>query len=239
MTTKALVHQKQERPMTVIARNPGEMKVAQQHLIGWANQKIEYIEQDLAELERNLSMAQKYHWRREPWRARINKARRKIEFYQKVKAALEAGFCIVPNFPVDVFAVRTTKAKPKRGKDKWAHNLPTPTTNSPPIGDGQYVSTDTIVEKSETKLDKDNREIVLWSNKDFDLVDFPFAFAKPEILNDTGKAMALKIFDDIGALPPRKRRGDPVVVGRIVMKEGYFEKCVTFLISWFIDTDQL
>jgi len=238
MTTKALVTQKQDHPMTVIARNPGEMKVAQQHLILWADQKVEYIEQELVDLEQNLAMARKYHWRRGPWTARINKAKRKIEFYRKVKAALEAGYCIVPNFPVDVFAVRTTKAKPKRGKEKWAHNLPTPETNSPPVGEGQYVSTDTIVEKSEVKK-VDNREVVLWSNKDFDLVDFPFAFAKPEILDDTGKAMARKIFDDIGALPPRKRRGDPVVVGRIVMKEGYNEKCVTFLISWFIDTDQL
>ena len=77
---------------------------------------------------------------------------------------------------------------------------------------------------------------MFWADE-FQDVGFPFTMAKPQILDATGKAMARKIFDEVGILPRRRAKGDPMVVGRIIYKgSGYDEKSISFLITWFVDT---
>jgi len=67
----------------------------------------------------------------------------------------------------------------------------------------------------------------------FDDVDFPFKFAKPQILEKTSQAMKLLAFDDIGIIPRRRiKRGDPMVIGRVWKGNTP----VSFLITWFVDT---
>jgi hypothetical protein len=64
--------------------------------------------------------------------------------------------------------------------------------------------------------------------------------ARPTILNATAKAMSEKVFDEVGCLPRTRRQPDPVIVGRITLREGSFvERRFNFLISWFIDTKEM
>jgi hypothetical protein len=75
-------------------------------------------------------------------------------------------------------------------------------------------------------------------------IRFPFTFAKPQILKATSRAMALKVFDELGCLPAPNRRarptaGDPIIVGRIVHKEGWSEKVFTFMVAWFMDLSKM
>jgi len=67
-------------------------------------------------------------------------------------------------------------------------------------------------------------------------VDFPFAFARPEILAATSDALRRKIFDEIGIMP-RTRHADPMVIGRITYRvSSYQRRSLNFLIAWFLDT---
>ena len=224
--------------MVVVARNPAEMQVAQRQLVDWAAKKIEEKKAQWMELQENYEIAVKNKWRSSTLQRNAANAKKEMEYYEKVHAALDAGYCIIPNMDIDVFAIRTTRKKPKAGYgSQWANREQK--SSRPAIGDGRYVDA-APVELVETKKVQ-NREGQMvtqhnaWADS-FQEVDFPFKMAKPQILDSTAKAMAMRVFDDIGVLPKRTRRGDPMVVGRIVHRKGYTDHTMSFLITWFVDT---
>lgn len=224
--------------MVVVARNPGEMQVAQSQLIDWAAKKTEEKKALHMELQENLRIATESGWRTSTLKRAVANAQKEMEFYVKVHAALEAGYCIIPNMDIDVFAIRTTRKKPKKGYgDRWQNREQK--SSKPALGDGRYVdSSPTELEHQVKGKNSSGQEITrykAWA-EDFQEVGFPFQMAKPQILDSTSKAMARKVFDDIGVLPQRTRRGDPMVVGRIIHRKGYTDHTISFLITWFVDT---
>ena len=77
-------------------------------------------------------------------------------------------------------------------------------------------------------------------------MEFPVTMAKPDVIEATSRAKALKIFDDLAILPgyaPSKGttppKGDPIIVGRIIdrARSGpYNTHYLTFIIAWHINT---
>ncbi|HUV14920.1 MAG TPA: hypothetical protein VMY18_14855 [Acidobacteriota bacterium] len=225
--------------MVVIARNPGEMQIAQEQLVDWAAKKIEEKKAQYLELKENHFIAAENGWKTSALKRNEANSKKEMEFYEKVHAALEAGYCIIPNMDLDVFAVRTTRFKPpgKAIPGRW--NNHTVETNRPVLGDGKYVDSDPEVRLGTNQVKNSEGQMIskhFTFATEFQGVDFPFKMAKPQILDATAKAMARKIFDDIGVLPERTRRGDPMVVGRITHKKGYTNHTISFLITWFVDT---
>lgn len=230
--------------LVVFARTPSEMKSAQDDLITWAKGKLTQLRVDYEDLQTNYEIAKKNKWRTDTLKRHAVKAKEKIEYYEKVKAALEAGFSIVPNMDIDVFAIRTSKKAPRRNDvtSRWNQNPSDQVTDRPELGEGKYVATQALI--GETKRDittKDGSKEVhthRWADEFAD-VDFPFKFAKPQILEATGAAMEKLIFDEIGILPRRRVSGDPMIIGRILYKEGYSRKAICFCVAWFVDTDDI
>ena len=72
--------------------------------------------------------------------------------------------------------------------------------------------------------------------KEFKDIDFPFKLAKPQIMEATAAAMALKVFDQIGCLP-QFRAPDPIICGQILKPKD--RQPVTFFIAWWLDTKTL
>jgi hypothetical protein len=151
---------------------------------------------------------------------------------------------------LDIFAIRTTKKKPKRltatgghvskYENAWANRPDKQESNNPPAGEGWYVNADTRNTEWTRDLTKTGDTDKTYQKTkqavDWDVVDFPFHLAKPQILESTAKAMKYLNFDDVGIRPGRRiRRGDPMVVGRVLLGN----KQVSFLITWFIDTKDL
>lgn len=168
--------------------------------------------------------------------------------FRTKKAALESGYVIIPNFnEIDVFAIRTTRKRPKgntsEGGENWVQKPNEQQSNTPELGEGRYVNADTINEEWTTQKKLSDGRVVdktMSTAIAFDAIDFPFKFIKPEIMERTAEAMEKLCFDDIGILPNRNiRKGDPMVVGRIWTKRGYDKKCVSFLITWFVDTSAI
>jgi len=238
----------QDRQAIIVASSPEQMEKATATMLAWCDKRIEVIRADIADLEANYEIAKKAKWKATPWKTRANRELRKITFYEKVKAALNAGYHLIPNFPADVFAIRTSKKEPDPNTDKRTGSWPqaqsgVQITNSPQIGDGTYVAPQATDEKwrEENKKTDGKVEVERYAQAiEFDDPTFPFTMVKAEILSDTQKAMTLKIFDEIAVVPPRQRRGDPIVVGRVVYRDSaYHTKTVSFLISWFLDLRQL
>lgn len=225
----------------VVARNSQQMAHAQAHLIEWAIRKIEIEKTEHAEIQNNLAIATKNHWNTAMLKRHAARALKRVEFYEKIKLALEAGHVIIPNFDIDIFAIRTTRESPRREMTRWS--MEPLKAESPPAGEGEFVDSRTSdsreIENTGTE-EKPNK--VTWlTREDFREVDFPFALARPEVLNATERAMADKFFDTLGISPARtmRRRGDPMVIGRITRREGGQEHNVSFLITWFLNTADL
>jgi|SRR5688572_26233130 len=234
------------RDVVVLARTPEEMAVSQEGLHTWALQKVAAERAELAEKEENLAYAKKGKYQTARWQRQVNLAKRRVIYYEKMLAAIEAGYYIVPAFPqIDTVAIRTRKAAPraKVRESQWGRPpVPDVKGETLPVGEGRYVSAQPAVDRwHETRENKSGSETTyqLASESGFAEVDFPFHAVKPQILRDFNQALAARIFDEIGVLPQRQRRGDPMVIGTIKRREGYQETSVNFLVSWWIDTRDL
>lgn len=219
--------------IVVLARDPAEMAAAQKGLIVWMGRKVASLKVELAEAEENLTIAKRMKTRTQGWVRVVRLAHGRVTYYSKALSALEAGYCIVPDFPVQLVAVRTSKKRPPA---KWVqgYQVPDVKPDQLPEGEGDFVSADPTVIQHERDGRVQTRAIT------FREVDFPFKKVKPQILKGMEVAMQRKLFDEIGVLPATTRCGDPVLVGRIKRKEGaYHESTLTFLIAWWIDTRDL
>lgn len=235
--------------LMVVAERPDQMRAAQEKTISWVKRLMTLALEEKISAEANLESARRHKWRLEGFKRHVAEAQRKAEFYEKLQAALEAGYVIVPNFPVDVFAIRTTKVNPVRGDthSNWVEHKQK--SNRPPLGEGAYVdSRPTVHDESWTEKNDQGKDITkhtFWADT-FLPVDFPLKLVSPQIMDATARAMALKAFDEFGVLPNRRavRRGgknaDPMVVGQVVYKAGSpTEKRVTFLVAWWLNESDL
>jgi hypothetical protein len=222
--------------IVVLARDPAEMENAQQRLIQWMGRKVNSLRVELAEAEENLATAKRMKTRTNGWLRVVRLARTRVLYYEKALAALEEGYCIIPDFPVQLIAVRTTKRKPPAKWVKgWAGRVPDVIPEQLPEGEGEYVSPEPEVDEVEGQDGK--MSSIARAHRE---VDFPFKVVKPQILAGLEQAMKRRLFDEIGVLPGTQRGADPVLVGRIRRREGsYNSPAMTFLIAWWIDTRTL
>jgi hypothetical protein len=231
---------------TVIATTPAAMIEAQKSLIAWADRKIEAVRSESQEAREQLEISVQRKWKTDAWRRQVAKYDRKIEFYQKIKAALDAGYYIVPPFPIDVFAIRTNKAIPK-AKDSTHPNNHDQEAQILPVGEGRYVDPTPVRDSYTDQVtgnDGKPRTVTHYHATEFNDVEFPFKLARSEIRDATNAAMALGIFDRMGVLP-RTRSPDPLVCGEILVPDQphYYSqdmaKKVTFFVAWWLDTKTL
>lgn len=231
---------------TVIATSPKEMEKAQTSLISWASNRIESLKSEHAEAYEQYKTSVERKWNSSAWKRQMRKVENQMEFYSKVKAALEAGYYIVPPFPIDVFAIRTNRLSPDPmyGRNKNNHDQP---PQALPQGEGGYVDPRPIRESFQSTEKNHAGQIVpvtKYFATQFKVPEFPFKLAKAQILAATDDAMKKKIFDTFGVLP-RTRSPDPIVCGQIlypnVKLSRYYEhnKAITFFVAWWLDTKTL
>lgn len=227
---------------TVFATNPADMVGAQRSMILWCARKIQSEKIEMAEAQSNLDAAKVHKWSPTAWAKQVKLRLDKIECYRKIKIALEAGYYIVPPFPVDTFAIRVKDHASPKGDwstarlGRWHQQK----AKMLPVGDGKYVSPAPLMRKRnfiQKMKDGTDRAIEKWQPSEFRLADFPFKLAKAEIMEATRAAMALKVFDRMGALPAA-RAPDPIICGEILLphRKG---QAVTFFVSWWLDTRTL
>ena len=237
--------------LVVMAKNAADMKVAQENLSAWVGAKVEEAKLELDEMNDNLAIARRSKWKTSGLQTAASRALKTFSFYEKIKAAVDAGYVIVPDFPIDIFAVRTEREYPVRNyvARDWDINR-TQNSESPPIGAGDYISDQPEVKRSPSSVYEGGKLVTktgFWSDGYKD-VDFPVKTVRPIILEETSKALQLKIFDEVGIIGAGKRRqvvrgqiagADPMVIGRVIFKHGYKTKRVSFLIAWWLNPSDL
>jgi len=153
--------------------------------------------------------------------------------------ALEAGYQIIPNMPLQLFAVRTDRKSVPWKLVSYQSGVPDIDAKALPEGKGKWVNPVPFVRSQETKDEKGNAITKWFADSIDEEIDFPLAMAKPQIMEATSRAMALNIFDEFGILPDNQR-GDPMILAQIIdpRPQSYasLKKRVTFLIGWHLDT---
>lgn len=246
--------------IVVVAKTREDMQLAQLQLRGWVDKKIATLENEVTEAQANLDMATKRKWATAPFRKALTLVQGRVGYYQRMKAALEAGYVIMPDMPGMTIAVRTSQRGPRRATRKshaWNTTLPSATSDGSEPGKGRYISPDIKYDTwSKQAQDSQGRQTTthLARARSFDPeFEFPVKFVKPQIFDETSRAMLLKVFDEIGIIgigspKPGARLPsttvtrvdrDPIVLGRIVRYEGPKRFTCAFLIAWWLDTKAL
>ncbi len=233
--------------LQLVAQNAEDMKIAQQSMAHWFAAKQKMTERDADELQQNVEIAERNGWKLDTLKRHARIARKRVEFYEKCKLASEAGYCIIPNMPADVFVIRTKKKSPKRDTSKWENNIDELRSESPAAEEGRYVDAAPFIgsrqipDGVDKETGKTKYRTEYYASHFDDEVEFPISIAKPEIMNATSQAMALNVFDEISMLPSRQQKGDPLVLGiiRHPMRDTWNDQRVTFLLAWYVDTSVL
>jgi len=230
-----------------VAVNATEMKAANEGIKTFLRNKLAAVQCEIDEAQAALDSATKHKWKTSTFKNIMLRRKQEHLYYSKLLAACEAGFTIIPNMEVDVFAIRVKRDKPAH---KVVQNIRTSSYSDPwindeseqrlPVGEGRYESpTQTVeVDKSEGVNAKGEKTFVTtWIPDGFAQLDFPLSVAHPVVMDATARAMAMKIFDRIAVVPKTRSagRGDPIVVGQITRKHGYTTKTASFLIAWYLD----
>lgn len=224
------------------------MAQSQSALIDWCRAKIQSVRAEANELRAAYAEAKKNKWKTAVLERHYKLADKRTAFYGKMLHALEAGYIIVPPFPVTCFAVRTDRKKPLAliGNHKWdpkeqkAETLDT--------GEGEYRNPFPSVYVSDCTNELSAQEraagktLKSYYAESWRELEFPINMSKPHIMEATSRAMALKIFDDFGILPDPNPKKDPVIIARIRdprIPHRYAQRFVSFIVAWHLDTRTL
>lgn len=230
-----------------VAVNATEMREANSQIRKFLGEKVAAISQEYTELRAAADIAIKNKWASKALVGQANRAMQKKVYYDKLLAAIDAGFTVVPNMPCDQFAIRVKRISPnqpmiegQKTTGNWVSTpeLPDEKEQHLPQGEGRYESPSQRVHTELKSVFNEKGEVVksklAWP-VDFADIEFPLMAAVPVVMTATQAAMALKLFDRIGLVPQSIRRGDPIVLGQIVRKVGWSEKVTSFLIAWHLD----
>lgn len=265
-----IVHDGPTVPEThLTALNPAEMQAAQGDMRAYLEQKLTAIERDIIEANAALNEARKYGWATGALTSARNRLVDDETYYNKVLVAVEAGHTIIPEFPIEVFAVRRGEPD-KRESFTFSRNVGAGETwlanpvsaDCAPAGAGEYRNPEPETTR-DTHWNATSKQVdattVTKTGRPVGPVSFPSTTARAPIMRATAEAMANKTFDQIGVcLPvqkaakgrvirpqPRRRQmnaavGDPLVIGQVLRKnEGGRQRCVSFIIAWYLDLNEL
>lgn len=231
----------------LVATDFKSMQIAQQDLTQSFFQKWKESERETEELAHAVAEAKNAGFPAKAMRSQLNKSRKRTIYFEKLHAAVMKGYQVIPSMPVEVFAIRTDKIKPKN-EWSWSKNEQfQQTVRALPAGEGDYMSP--FPERMATTAMKPDRDGNLAEHYKYlpvamKLPDLPGNVSNPDLIGPIQHAMEMKIFDDIAVAPPRK--GDPLIVGRILRPglrpqswSGWADTSfIHFLIAWYVHPDR-
>jgi hypothetical protein len=223
----------------IIALNPGQMAEAQSTTITWAERKVAHAQREVDEADavwQQLNAARLNVARASRMQ---NKAMARLRFYEKVLAALRAGYYIIPPFDLQLFAVRTDRKEPNVDSSTSSWRRAEQSPRLLPVGHGRYENP--VPARAQIGTTKEKRgeqmvDVAVFGNVGWQDLELPVRALKPQVIEATGKALAEKIFDAIG-IAPAYRAADPIIAGQIKRPDG--KGVLTFFVAWWLDEADL
>lgn len=225
---------------SVVATTPSAMVAAQAKLVGWIDGKLAAVEGEFATNEAMLAQLRLARMATNHAERALDNLRRRQRFYEKVKAALEAGYYIIPPFDCQVFAIRTDRDAPPDQVSRVRNPENNAKVPALPPGRGDYVNP--VPEREWRTSGQEKRgeqmvEVDYFADTGWKEVEFPVRAMKPELIESAAHAMKLKIFDTLG-IAPYYRQADPIIVGTIKHWKSN-RSPLTFFVAWWLDEEDL
>jgi hypothetical protein len=234
-----------------VAINATAMKEANTEITQFLVAKCNEVDNELAEMTAAYDTARTRKWASSALHNQVNKITKRKVYYDKLLDAVNAGYTLVPNMPCDVFAIRTDRNDPKwfhkTGTSQYGYSGAAPSVPDEkerllPSDEGTYQNPLVSFTEDRDKVKMpDGKELYRVTQRlpEWRDMEFPLAAAHSVVMEATDDAMKKLIFDRIGIVPQetirRGYRGDPIVLGQIVRRDGYSEKVTSFLIAWHLD----
>lgn len=246
--------------LVVVATNPQELVDGQNAIIASVATKIEKAKADLAEANEILAAAKMAAIDDTAAKRLVKKEEQHLLYLEKVHAALSAGYVMMPNIPGSIIGIRVQRQRPHRKSECVEYEYETRVKSEIPdaleVGEGRYVKPVPSTTLSVNRDDKGKFVDADLRVHGFDeQMALPMDFMKPTVIARTGEAFKMKIFDEIlivhdGVIGDdagrqiRVQKGDPLVIGRIVLpgpgrERSQRRKVISFLIAWFVDTSAI
>lgn len=251
----------------LIALSPSEMDAARGNMKAHLEAKLVAIEREIVECNAALNEARRNGWSTTALTMARNRAVDDETYFNKILCAVEAGHTIIPDFPIEVFAVRRGRPD-KRESHTWTGPVNPQTTwlnqrqvvpDCAPAGAGEYRNPkpEVYTFRSPARKDQNGKDYVPFTitrtGGPIGPIVFPAVTARSPIMKAAAQAMAEKTFDQVGVCLPVKpdsstrrvqeqagRAGDPLVIGQILRKKvGNHQKCVSFIIAWYLNLNDL
>lgn len=125
--------------LALVALTPADMPAQQAALSAWCERKISQVERELGTFVALQEEAVAGGFKHASYTAGAKRTEKRIDYYKKIKAAIDAGYLIVPNMPTVTFAVRVNRAKPPRKVSSYRGTAAFATPELLPAGEGRYV----------------------------------------------------------------------------------------------------
>lgn len=245
------------------ALNPAEMQSVQGSLKPWLEEKLSVIERDIKEANQGLTEARNNGWSTSALTYARNRAVDDETYYNKILMAVEAGYTIIPDFPISVFAVRSQGDK--REEHRWTGRVGENWLDHPlaadslPAGAGEFrnpkpeVYTGFESQRTDDQGKKYFPYYKIRTGRPAGDIKFPKTAARADLMQATAQAMELKAFDCVGICLPvmasgatrriqenAGRAGDPLIIGQVVHKRiGSKQKVASFIIGWYLNLNDL
>lgn len=225
----------------IIATTPAQMQEASRETLTWVQRKIAGSEREVVLANETITALEHANASTAAATRQLKLARARLTFYTKVRAAIDAGYYIIPPFAVQPFAIRVPENRGPRGereRRKWVREQ---TPAALPAGEGVYVhpepKRERVDSETETRKDGTTTEVAIYENVDWRKVDIPVLAQKPQIIDAIAGALESRIFDALG-IAPAYRAADPIVVGQIRhWRTG--ANPLTFFVAWWLDEGDL
>lgn len=229
----------------VVALAPHEMAEGQAALIEWCHKKIVEVGSEIHDAQQRIEVTKNSALACDVFVRQVERGKRELTYYQKLLEAFRAGYIVVPNFPIQAFAVRTNRHRPQsKAFARWPNQVPDQTPVALAQGEGRYVHPEPLVAKEPGAIKgagTDGKDLDGWFAINYQEIRFPVAVVKPKVLAATQSALALKLFDEVGLVGQQPKK-DPIVIGRIYRpgsKSAWSARYVSFFVAWWLNTRAL
>jgi len=230
----------------LVATTPAEMEVTQKDLSQAFYRKWKEWEALAEETANVIATAKNAGMAHQALTATLRKQRKQCVYYEKLHAAVDAGYHVIPSMPCEVFAIRTDAKQPKAEWSGQSYEQFEQRAKQLPVGEGEYLAplpTKMAYEALKDNKDGSQTEVTRYKPVAFKpQLSLPSAVERQELIMPIQHAIGLKIFDDVAVAPPRG--GDPVLLGRIQRpgrpwQSGPWggDSYICFILAWFVNPD--
>ncbi len=230
----------------LIATTPQELAVSQRQLVSLFQEKKKTSEAETYELATAVAEAKNAGLRAPHLQTQLRKAKKQTEYYEKLSRAVASGYYVVPNMPIEVFAVRRDGDGVRSSTSRRSWETFEQLEGQLPAEVGDYwnpVPVKNSYFEREGKPGEEKSVKYYYPVALTDDIRLPGRVDDVRLIPPIKAALSLKTFDDIGIAP--QTVGDPMLIGRIRRPgrrpdNGQWASSdyVCFLIAWFVDPER-